>query len=840
MLPTIIQAPQPHHTKVTDLLDELQSTLSQDIAGEHKAQLGQFFTPLPIARFMASLLECSTPSIAILDAGAGVGMLFAACVSMLCERSSPPKTIHVTAYEIDPGLISTLQSTMRQCEATCAQRGIAFTGEVIQADFIESAVQQLAGGLFAPLEPHRYTCAILNPPYHKIQSRSLTRKRLAQMDIETSNLYAGFVAVALQWLAPHGELVAITPRSFCNGPYFAPFRRQLLEVATLRHLHIFDSRQDVFRQDEVLQENIIFSVRKQPTTPLANITLSSSEGMSDLGLRQWTVPWQQVIQPKDPQAFIHIVPPQEAQNVADRMRQMPCSLADLRLSVSTGRVVEFRAKAWLRQQPGVHTAPLVYPAHLTDGEVLWPKRIGRKSNALASEPQSATLVVPNENYVLVKRFTAKEERRRVVAAVYESQDFPGDAVGFENHLNYMHCAGQGLPIMLARGLAAYLNSTLVDKHVRHFNGHTQVNATDLRQIRYPTRQQLEALGRRITSPWPNQAALDRLVKEELFGMTTPTAISSDPIKKRIAEGVTVLKALGFSPSLQNDRSALTLLALLGLQPESTWSAATAPLLGITPIIEFIQQAYSIRYAPNTRETIRDETMQHFVEAALVIKNPDKPDRATNSPRNVYQIESAALELLRLFETTAWESSLITYLASRQTLQERYAQIRHLARIPVTINGQPMTLSAGGQNVLIQQILEGFAPRFTPGGEVLYVGDTAGGALLTNQGAFTSLGIALAPHSRMPDVIVHYPPKNWLLLIEAVTSNGSIDAKRRIDLERLFAGSSADLVYVTAFANRKALAPWLDRIAWDTEVWLADAPDHLIHFNGDRFLGRQVP
>lgn len=310
-----------------------------------------------------------------------------------------------------------------------------------------------------------------------------------------------------------------------------------------------------------------------------------------------------------------------------------------------------------------------------------------------------------------------------------------------------------------------------------------------------------------------------------------------PGDERIEQAATILALLGFPTGQQNERSALTLLALLQLRPADPWSAASAPLMGITPLMQFFAEHYDVRYAPNTRETVRRQTIHQFLEAGLVVSNPDKPDRPINSGKTVYQIELRALELLRTYDSTAWEENLAAYLQAVEMLRGQYARERFAVRIAVSIApGQVITLSAGGQNVLVEQILEEFAPRFTPAGQVIYVGDTDEKFAYFDADKLRSLGVTLDAHGKMPDIIIYHREKNWLVLIEAVTSHGPIDSKRRADLQRLFGTSTAGLVFVTAFLTRRAMVQYLAAISWETEAWVAESPSHLIHFNGERFLG----
>lgn len=299
----------------------------------------------------------------------------------------------------------------------------------------------------------------------------------------------------------------------------------------------------------------------------------------------------------------------------------------------------------------------------------------------------------------------------------------------------------------------------------------------------------------------------------------------------------IIISLGLPKAQQNERSALSLLALLNLTPGKLWVEAEPPLVGITPIMDWAREHYGKEYAPNTREVFRRQTMHQFCDAGVALYNPDKPDRPVNSPKAVYQIEPTALTLLRTFGTAQWHDNLTAYLAARETLVAKYAREREQNRIPVELApGQKITLSPGEHSELIRAIIEDFAPRFAPGSALVYAGDTGDKWGYFDAVLLAELGVDVDSHGKMPDVVLHFTEKNWLLLVESVTSHGPVDGKRHAELAKLFAGSKAGLVYVTAFPNRAIMGHYLGEIAWETEVWVADAPSHLIHFNGERFLG----
>ena len=307
--------------------------------------------------------------------------------------------------------------------------------------------------------------------------------------------------------------------------------------------------------------------------------------------------------------------------------------------------------------------------------------------------------------------------------------------------------------------------------------------------------------------------------------------------EHINEAKQILISLGLPRAQQNERSALCLLALLNLTPRKRWSKAESPLIGITPIMDWMREHYQKEYAPNTRETIRRQTMHQFVDAGIVLYNPDRPDRPVNSPKAVYQIEPKSLKLLHSFGTRAWHDKLTDFLAQRETLAAKYANEREQNRVPVQIApGKKVTLSPGEHSELIREIIEEFGPRFAPNSVLVYAGDTGDKWGYFDAALLAKLGINVDSHGKMPDVVLYYTKRNWLLLVESVTSHGPVDGKRHAELSQLFTGAKAGLVYVTAFPNRTIMARYLSEIAWETEVWVSEAPSHLIHFNGERFLG----
>lgn len=472
--------------------DKVRREISPTLDGKRRAELGQFLTPEPVAVDMAAMFGELPEEVRLLDAGAGVGSLTAAFVNEALSREEPPRSISVTTFEVDPALAELLAQTVDDCRGACEEAGVRFASRIVEDDYILHSAEPLLEVV------EGFNCAILNPPYAKINSASRWRLALRSQGIETVNFYSAFVALALNQLEHGGELVAITPRSFCNGPYYRHFREHLLGLSSLERLFVFESRKKAFKDDAVLQENVIFHLRRGEPQSLT-VRLETDSGNAR------EVPFEEVVRPTDKHRFIRLTLSSEDAALANRVQALPCTLADLKLQVSTGRVVDFRRREELRKDVSEGTAPLLYPSHLRDGGVRWPIPDFKKSNAIALTPRVEKELVPPGRYVLAKRFSSKEEKRRLVVSVYDTKV----PAAFDNKLNFFHRAGAGLPDDIALGLAAFLNSTAVDDYFRLFSGHTQVNATDLRNLHYPSLEDLERLGR--AAPF-GQEAIDEAVE----------------------------------------------------------------------------------------------------------------------------------------------------------------------------------------------------------------------------------------------------------------------------------------------------------------------------------------
>lgn len=472
------------------------------VGWDRKSELGQFFTPKSIADFMAGLFSPLQGKALLLDAGAGEGVLTSAFWHKW-HASRGVERIDGVAFEYDKQVFATLTNNLSDLSHLGSG---SFRAE--QCDFLEHAAKSICFG-----SGERFTHAILNPPYRKISSDSVQRSMVRKVGFETVNLYSAFVGLALALLKKGGELVAIVPRSFCNGPYYLGFRKFLLERASISHIHIFEKRNKAFSDDGVLQENVILKIVAGGQQGDVTISCSADQTFEDYASERR--PFSDIVVRGDHELFVHI----PSLGVGQKKRSIPglVSISELGVFCSTGPVVDFRMKESLRQDIADSCVPLLYPAHFSSGRLMWPKEKSKKPNAIEVNSQTQGSLWQAGYYTVVRRFSAKEERRRIYAAVAELDSLPFDAVGFENHLNVFHIGKRPIASELAWGLAAFLNSTYVDNEFRSFSGHTQVNASDLRKLKYPARERLLELGKRYAeNVGCTQPELDDLVETALI------------------------------------------------------------------------------------------------------------------------------------------------------------------------------------------------------------------------------------------------------------------------------------------------------------------------------------
>ena len=479
---------------------------------KEQKDLGQFMTPPDVARYMAQrcLLPESLPIIRILDPAAGSGILAAAVVECLLNQTRLPKQINVTLYEIDKRLIPALRKLAERIRRSARNRGVTATISIRNCDFLLSTV--------ATIRQPIADIIIANPPYFKLNASDPRALAHAYAVYGQPNIYGLFMAVCAGLLTPSGRWCFITPRSWTNGLYFAAMRRHLFCWLHIDAIHVFESRRDHFTNDEVLQEAMITWATAQ-AQPNAEVIVSSSEGSRDLAqARLLRLPLNHVIG-QDDQRIISL-----PTDTPTGLAQWNATLSTYGFKVSTGPVVAFRSKKHLRKTASADSVPLLWMQHISRMLICWP--INKKREHISSNGETAWMLVPNTNVVVMRRFSPKEDERRITAAPYLAGSLPGPVLGLENHTNYIYRPGRGLSDEEAKGLAAFLNSRVVDKYLRTIAGNTQVNATDLRKLPMPPLELLIAIGRAVPLGAP-LATVDSVVDSVLDARQTESTAAAN-------------------------------------------------------------------------------------------------------------------------------------------------------------------------------------------------------------------------------------------------------------------------------------------------------------------------
>ena len=839
-------------SKIPDLVEysyELgKRILSQREPKEIKSR-GQYLTPPTIARNMAKKLGEIQSGSVLLEPAVGSGVLVCAVIERLISEN---QSIEITAdvYEIDPELCEITKLVFAKAGEKAAKNGISFYWHVFQEDFILSCLPETQPSLFSNKQNRRtfYDYILSNPPYFKLNSEDERVKAVSGKIKGHTNIYTIFMALSTKMLTEQGRACFIVPRSFCSGVYFSDFRREFLRDATPLSVHLFQARGDVFKRDEVLQENLIFTFKKSSQSKsqpywTGFVDISTSKNDVQLQGEQFTrrVSFKYFLNHRSKHLIFRLPTGVFDEQILDTVDRWEGSFEKYGLQVSTGPVVPFRAKELLRDDIANGNLPLLWMQNVKPYQVQWPLENLKKPQAISKDEVS--LLVPKSNYVLLRRFSAKEDRRRLIAAPFISEEFPASHVGFENHLNFIYRKNGTLQIPEIFGLSALLNSALIDRYFRIINGNTQVNATELRALPFPPMEVIKQIGEKVQRIQnPNSEKVDSVV----YSMLWETKYLDEHIpmiqETRITMGKIeltqeILEALGLPSAQQNEISALTLLVLAQLSEETPWNNATPQSLRVHDILLDIRARYGREYAENTRETIRRQVLHQFEQAGIVIRNPDDPTLATNSPKTHYALTEPVVSALQAFGTSEWENKRENFLRKRGALLEVYQKIRDQHKVPLQVaEGKVYKLSPGKHNKLQAAIVEEFGPRFAPGSKLLYLGDAARKTLILEEKILSSLGVQVFDHGKLPDVVLYDETRNWFFLIEAVTSHGPVSPKRYLELEEMFKNCSADRIYVTAFPDFTTFKRFVNEIAWETEVWIAELPSHLIHFNGDKFLG----
>jgi len=498
---------------LVEYANKLSGLYSGAFRPKDKKRGGQYFTPKQISTFMAQLFDINKDKIALLDPGAGTGILSAAFCEKLLNRGRPVSLI-IEAFENDIEIIPFLRQVLMECKKDLEQNGSKVEFNISAKDFILANEAYLSSpGLFTRMDEKRYDFIISNPPYFKVGTDSSCSRMMADLICGQPNIYVFFMTMAARMLADEGEMIFITPRSFCSGLYYKNFRKWFLRQIRITRIHIFESRKDIFDEDGVLQENIIIKAIKNSKEGKVIITTSKSKDVEML--KKIEVSYSDLISSRNNECFIRIPSNELDLDILRIIDTWPCTLNNLGMEISTGPVVDFRAKEYLRQDFIKGTAPLLWMHNMRNMKVIWPNKKNRKSAAIDIVEQTYPLLLPVKNYVLLKRFTSKEQKRRLDSAVLKKSEFPYEFVGIENHVNYIHKPNGSLSVNEAFGVAALLNTYLIDNYFRSFNGHTQVNATEIRNLPLPDLPTIKKIGEIISDSKDQPNNLDEKIALQL-------------------------------------------------------------------------------------------------------------------------------------------------------------------------------------------------------------------------------------------------------------------------------------------------------------------------------------
>ena len=527
VFPPELSVPMPAKgSKPVDYAEALGEAYLSFSKRKHRKSGGHYQTPAAIARFMADCSSYSEPYMRVLDPGSGTGILSAAVCEAACGGGTV-KSLHVDAYETDPLLAGLTRLVLTFSRNWLGQRDVALTFDVRHGDFVlESAVTLEA---VSKADGHEgngrsrtgYGLVISNPPYFKIGKDDPRAVAWASVVHGQPNIYALFMAISAELLSESGELVYIVPRSFASGPYFKRFRETFFQRVSPAAIHLFESRKEVFKNQTVLQENLVFTGRRRSkgeSVDDGQVLVSHSRAAHDLASRP-AVGMNAVLDPASENRELSIPICEQDLELVQAVRTWPSTLHSLGLEISTGPMVPFRATSFLMPDAnGPSRVPLLWMQHVRPMRTEWPSAVNGKPQWVRITPESRKLLVEDATYVLLRRFSAKEEKRRLVAAPLIRGSLNTNVVGLENHLNYIHGVSRELNEELAYGLSALLNSTFLDRYFRISNGNTQVSATELRAMPLPAERDIRSIGAEVQARLdlgPELPGLDGLVAETL-------------------------------------------------------------------------------------------------------------------------------------------------------------------------------------------------------------------------------------------------------------------------------------------------------------------------------------
>lgn len=788
------------------------------VSKKYRKDKAQFFTTLSIAKYMSSITNNynNKDSINLLDCGAGTGILACSLIDKLTQEGFTGQ-INIDLYENDPMVVEVLIENINIYKLKHKNLNI----NIFQENFILANKDKWNDKEFEG----KYDVIISNPPYKKLAKSSEESIAMESVVYGQPNIYFLFMAMSVKLLRLEGEMIFITPRSFTSGAYFKVFRNYFLDNTNLTNIHIFNSRNDVFKGEEILQETIITRAIKSLKNKNRFINIAVSEDADFENSKQIIADCTDLITNCD-NKFILLPSSDEEIDILNMISQYKDNLISLGFKLKTGKVVDFRATEYLVNKAN-GAVPLFWPDNFIDNKITY---VNNENNFryIISSDKSKNMLQENKNYILIKRFASKEENRRIQAAIYNKNDFNFDKIGIENHVNFIEKINGLMTKDEQYGLFCIFNSTILDKYYRIVNGNTQVNATEFNAIPLPNIDIIVKIGRELLKSDKMDTYTCDLILSKFYRYQWEGEMS------KLEDARDILASIKCPRT--NDLACNVLLGLANIKQDTMWEDAQNKLYTTRELMDFMRDEYDINYRANTRETVRKDVIHYFLQSSIVEANRDKPDRATNSPKYCYSLVPEFLNLIQNYGSEKWNKVLKEYKDNVESLVDKYKKEREVNRIPVIINGNELTFSPGKHNQLQKAIIEDFAPIFAPGAEVLYVGDTDKKDLVKNVERLDQLGVDMQEHTKLPDVVLYSKDKDWIYFIESVTSVGPMNDKRIIEIGEMTQNCSSGKVYVTAFLDRITFKKFAAEIAWETEVWIAERPEHMVHYNGDRFFG----
>ena len=492
--------------------DRLGLQYTSLVSSDHKKGLGQFFTPVEIANYMATFYSSRKKRIRVLDPGCGTGVLSCALIESLVKNKRL-KEVELLVFETDPEVIALAEKSFEYLRRWLEEYDITFTHYVCVNDFIlhNSSLFTTARRI---RKAEQFDVVITNPPYFKLPKDDPRAVATQAINYGQPNIYSLFLIVSAKLLKKDGDLIFITPRSFTSGNYFSAFRDLFLSLTELRNIHLFGSRRDAFSRDEILQETLIAKAVRINTNYQYPIRISTSNGIKDLPyakVKEYDS--KELIDFSSEQKVIHLPVSSKDESVIKISKTWKTYLIDHNIQISTGKVVDFRAKEFILNSPNTDAAPLIWLHNIEKAKFNWPVHKERKGQFIKEEKKTMALLIPNRNYIFLRRFSSKDDNSRLVATMYYKESLPYKYIGVENHLNYIYKVDGELTKTEAAGLCALLNSTFFDTYFRTFNGNINVSATEIRGMKFPDLDTIKKIGNKLRDKEFSQRTIDEVVEQ---------------------------------------------------------------------------------------------------------------------------------------------------------------------------------------------------------------------------------------------------------------------------------------------------------------------------------------